>query len=95
MLPSDAAATAEAILRASGAVRARHLDMMRRPGTARFYRLAERWLGQGQLLWFAVRKRWSAEAVEQAIQDGARQLLVVGAGFDPLAVLVAQRHPEV
>jgi O-methyltransferase involved in polyketide biosynthesis len=95
VLPSDAAATAEAILRASGAVRARHLDMMRRPGTARFYRLAERWLGQGQLLWFAVRKRWSAEAVEQAIQDGARQLLVVGAGFDPLAVLVAQRHPEV
>jgi methyltransferase (TIGR00027 family) len=95
VLPEDAARTADALLRASGAVPARHLDLMRRPHTIRFYELAERLLGRGQLLWFAVRKRWVSEAVDQALRDGCRQLLVVGAGFDPFAVMVATRHPGV
>ncbi len=30
-----------------------------------------------------------------AVAQGATQLLVVGAGFDPLASLVARRHPQV
>lgn len=68
---------------------------MRAPSTARFYERTERWLGRGQLLWFGVRKRWMAEQAEAAIAAGARQLLVVGAGFDPLAVGVAAAHPEV
>jgi methyltransferase (TIGR00027 family) len=95
LLPNDAAATVEALLRASGAVPPRHLDMMRKPSTYRFYRLVEGLLGRGQLLWFGVRKRWFADQVEAAIVGGATQLLVVGAGFDPLAALVARRHPHV
>ena len=95
VLPENAARTADALLRASGAVSARQLDLMRRPRTVRFYELAERLLGRGQLLWFAVRKRWVSEAVDQALADGCRQLLVVGAGFDPFAVMVAARHPGV
>ena len=95
VLPENAARTADALLRASGAVSARQLDLMRRPRTVRFYELAERLLGRGQLLWFAVRKRWVSEAVDQALRDGCRQLLVVGAGFDPFAVMVATRHPDV
>lgn len=51
--------------------------------------------GRGQILWFGVRKRFIADAVDAAIADGASQLLVVGAGFDPLAALVARRHPHV
>jgi methyltransferase (TIGR00027 family) len=95
LLPQGAATTVEALLRASGAVRHRHLDMMRKPSTYRFYRVVEGLLGRGQLLWFGVRKRWFADAVEAAIADGATQLLVVGAGFDPNAALVARRHPHV
>jgi methyltransferase (TIGR00027 family) len=95
LLPADAATTVESLLRASGAVRLRHLDMMRKPSTYRFYRVVEGLLGRGQLLWFGVRKRWFADAVEAAIAGGATQLLVVGAGFDPLAALVARRHPHV
>lgn len=95
VLPEGAAATAEALLRASGATRPRLIDMMRRPATYRFYRLAEGALGRGQLLWFGVRKRWMADVVEAAIAAGATQLLVVGAGFDPLAAQVARRHPHV
>lgn len=95
VLPPGAAEAAEAILRASGAVRRHELDMMRGRLGARLYETAERLLGRGQLLWFGVRKRWMHEVVEQGIAEGARQVLVVGAGFDPLAVSVARRHPEV
>lgn len=95
VLPEGAAPAAEQILRASGAVRPRHVDLMRHPATLRLYEGAERLLGRGQLLWFGIRKRWMAAVVQRSIADGARQVLVVGAGFDPLAILTARRHREV
>jgi methyltransferase (TIGR00027 family) len=95
LLPEGAAATAEAILRASGVIPARRIDVLRAPWLQRFYRSTEALLGRGQLLWFGLRKRAIADAVADAIADAARQLLVVGAGFDPLAAIVARRHPEV
>ena len=95
VLPEGEAKLVESILRASEVVSPRAVDMMRRPVTIRFYELAEAVFGRGQLLWFALRKRWFAERVEAEIQAGARQLLVLGAGFDPLAAWIAERHPEV
>src|SRR5688500_3712145 len=95
LLPPGAAATAESILRASGAVPARRIDVLRKPWLLRFYERTEALLGRGQLLWFGLRKRVLADAVDDAIADGARQLLVVGAGFDPLAANVARAHPDV
>jgi methyltransferase (TIGR00027 family) len=95
VLPVGAAAAAERILLGSGAVARRHVEMMRRPATLRLYELAERLTGRGQVLWFGLRKRWFADVVETAIQNGARQVLVVGGGLDPLASLAAQRHPDV
>lgn len=95
LLPADAAAEVEAILRASGAVRAYELDMMRAAWTQRVYQRAERWFGgRGQLVWFGLRKRFIADAVTAALAGGATQLLVVGAGFDPLAVAMARRYPD-
>ena len=55
LLPEGAAGAAEGILRSSGAVRASHVDAMRKPSTLRFYEASERVLGQGQLAWFGVR----------------------------------------
>lgn len=95
LLPEGAASAAEGILRSSGAVRASHVDAMRKPATLRFYEASERVLGQGQLAWFGVRKRWMADQVQAAIASGARQVLVVGAGFDPLAAMTAAAHPDV
>jgi methyltransferase (TIGR00027 family) len=95
LLPHGAAATAEAILRASGAVPARRIDVLRKPWLLRFYAGAEALFGRGQLLWFGLRKRYMADAVVAAIADGARQLLVVGAGLDPLASAIARAHPNV
>jgi methyltransferase (TIGR00027 family) len=95
VLPVDAARTIEQILLASGVLRPARIAMMRRPGVIRFARVMEALTGRGQILWFGVRKRFIADAVDAAIADGASQLLVVGAGFDPLAALVARRHPHV
>jgi methyltransferase (TIGR00027 family) len=95
ILPADAASSVEKILRASGAVRPHQIDIMRRPLTLRLVPLIERLTGRGQVLWFGLRKRWIAETVEEAIRDGAQQVLVVGAGFDPLALMIARRHPQV
>jgi methyltransferase (TIGR00027 family) len=94
-LPQGAASAVEAILLASGAIHPSHVTMMRRPGAWRMVRVVEALTGRGQLLWFGVRKRFVADAVLAAIAGGATQLLVVGAGFDPLAALVARRHPHV
>jgi len=95
VLPAGAAAAIESILLGSGAVRPALVTPMRSRGTVRVYEGAEAILGRGQLLWFAVRKRWMAETVQAALRDGAKQLLVVGAGFDPLAALVARGSPDV
>lgn len=95
LLPPGAAASIEAVLRAARVVPPRRIDAMRSRTAYNVYRALERVFGRGQLLWFGVRKRWMADAVDAAIAAGAAQLLVVGAGFDPLAALVARRHPHV
>lgn len=95
LLPSGSAAAVEAILRASGTIRPAAIDVMRQPRAQRLAASVEAWAGRGQILWFGLRKRWFADAVEAAIADGTTQLLVVGARFDPLTALVAQRHPGV
>jgi methyltransferase (TIGR00027 family) len=96
VLPPQAAAAVERILRASGAFRTREIEMMRAAWTQRFYVRVEGLLGgRGQLLWFGLRKRFVADEVQAALDAGVTQLLVVGAGFDPLAAVVAQRRPDV
>jgi methyltransferase (TIGR00027 family) len=94
ILPAGAASAVQSILVGSGAVRPALVARMRSRLTVRLYEGAEAVFGRGQLLWFGVRKRWFAETVHAAVRDGAKQLLVVGAGFDPLAALVARRSPE-
>lgn len=95
LLPEGAAAMVEAILRGSGVGRRREIDLMRSPWGRRLYGVSEALTVRGQLVWVGLRKRWIADAVAEAIAAGATQLLVVGAGFDALAAMVARRHPGV
>jgi methyltransferase (TIGR00027 family) len=95
VLPPDTGPLTEAILRGSGAVPAWKVDMMRARWAHWLYRGTEALTGRGQVLWFGLRKRWISERVDAAIAGGARQLLVIGAGFDPLAARVARRDPWV
>ncbi len=47
-----------------------------------------------QLLMVAVRKRFIDDEARAAVAEGARQVLVVGAGFDTLALRLAEAHPD-
>jgi len=95
VLPAQFAADVEPVLRASGAFRSFEIDAMQRPSALHFHAWTERLFGRGHLLWFALRKRWIADRAEAAIASGVRQVVVVGAGFDPLATAIAHRHPAV
>lgn len=63
-----------------------------------YRRLMERtvdWVGPGELMRLTLRKRFVDDEVQAAIQAGAGQLLIVGAGFDTLGLRVAESFPDV
>jgi methyltransferase (TIGR00027 family) len=94
LLPAGAAAASEALLCARG-----HL----KPWMLRFYANPERraWLertgdrfGRGQTLRMGLRKRFVDDEVRSALAEGARQVLVLGAGYDTLCMRLAAEFPD-
>jgi methyltransferase (TIGR00027 family) len=57
-------------------------------------RLSERATVPGLLLHFMLRKRWIEEAVRAALAEGCEQVVVVGAGFDTLALRLSREFPR-
>jgi methyltransferase (TIGR00027 family) len=55
----------------------------------------ERHTMDGASLHVVLRKRFMDDETRRAIREGARQVLVVGAGFDTLSVRLAAQFPEV
>jgi O-methyltransferase involved in polyketide biosynthesis len=53
------------------------------------------WVGPGELMRLTLRKRFVDDEVRSAIEKGAEQLLVVGAGFDTLGLRIAESFPGV
>lgn len=49
----------------------------------------------GITLHYVLRKRYIENCVLQAIQDGAKQVIVLGAGFDTLAFRFSKQYPHV
>jgi methyltransferase (TIGR00027 family) len=94
LLPAGAADASEALLRACG-----HL----KPWMLRFYESPARraWLertgdrfGPGQTLRMGLRKRFMDDEVRSALAEGARQVLVIGAGYDTLCMRLAAEFPD-
>ncbi|MGF1469769.1 MAG: class I SAM-dependent methyltransferase [Sandaracinaceae bacterium] len=56
---------------------------------------ASRWLTPGILAHLAARKRFMEEEARAALAAGAAQVLVLGGGLDPGALLLAEAHPSV
>ncbi|MBD0282209.1 MAG: SAM-dependent methyltransferase [Thermoleophilaceae bacterium] len=50
--------------------------------------------GPGRVTRVAARKRWIAQAAEQAIAEGVPQVVVLGAGFDTLGVRLLKVDPD-
>jgi len=72
----------------SGAQRA----LTRMPAMAR---AIERATIPGLCLHFMLRKRWIEHAVRSALARGARRVVVIGAGYDTLALRLAREFPAV
>lgn len=95
LLPAGAAELTEALLRAAGLWR----DWQRRAYRSHRVRSALDWMEDrllaGQSTHVALRKRVLDDETRAAIEAGAVQVLVVGAGFDTLAFRLARAHRHV
>jgi len=67
-------------------------SLTRRPALAR---VIERATIPGLCLHFMLRKRWIEHAVRSALARGARRVVVIGAGYDTLAIRLAPELPAV
>ena len=93
LFPADAASATEKLLLSAGVVGPRTIRFARSVHAASIYNAFD-WMMPGQYVAFAHRKVFFEDQARQAIQDGAKQMLVLGAGYDVLAWRLAQEFPE-
>lgn len=95
-LPAGLAEMSERLLQASGSPSfgPRMMRISKGPWMIRAYELGDL-LMPGQFEGFGHRKIFVQQQVEAAIEHGARQVLVTGAGFDTLCLRLAPQHPNV
>jgi methyltransferase (TIGR00027 family) len=95
LLPAGAAELTEALLRAAGQWRDWHRRAYRSHGVRTTLDWMESRMLPGQSTHVALRKRVLDDETRAAIEGGAVQVLVVGAGFDTLAFRMARAHRHV
>ena len=95
-LPPDLVAITERLLLASGSLGYGPglMRMSKQRWMIRAYQFQDRMM-PGQWEGFGHRKVFMNQQVEAAIEQGARQVLVLGAGFDTLCLRLAPKYPEV
>lgn len=95
-LPPDLVETTERLLLASGSpgYGPGLMRMSKQRWMIRAYQFQDRMM-PGQWEGFGHRKVFMNQQVEAAIEQGARQVLVLGAGFDTLCLRLAPKYPEV
>lgn len=95
LLPEGAAESLESFALAAGALK----PWMCRLFDSKLYRKSVfgivGGLWSGELMRLTLRKRFMDDEARAAIAAGARQLLIVGAGYDTLGLRMAERFPEV
>src|SRR6266850_2654189 len=92
LVPSGAAAWCALCLEALSSLKT--VETLSRPALRWAARLAERATVPGLLLHFMLRKRWIEEAVRAALAEGCEQVVVMGAGFDTLALRLSREFPR-
>ena len=71
------------------------VELYRKPWFRSFAHRVARHTTPGQMMTLPIRKRFMDDEARRAIDEGARQLLIVGAGFDTLALRIAEQLPDV
>jgi methyltransferase (TIGR00027 family) len=95
ILPAGAVELNAAILREAGLLTPGMEKLYRKPWFRRFAHWVAHHTTPGQMMTLPIRKRFVDDEIRRAIGDGAEQLLVVGAGFDTVALRIAEQFPEV
>jgi O-methyltransferase involved in polyketide biosynthesis len=95
-LPPGLVEVCERLLLASGSpgYGPRLMRMSKQPWMLRVYQIQDLMM-PGQFEGFGHRKICMQQQVEAAIEHGARQVLIVGAGFDTLCLRLAPRYSDV
>lgn len=95
LLPPGAASWSEKLLAAASLLTPRRLARYRNVRFRRYVSFLDRRTVGGHVLYLVLRKRFFDERARDAISSGARQVLVVGAGFDTLCLRLAPEYPGV
>ena len=93
--PPGLAEAVRRLLMAAGALKERHLRLFRAGWYQRLAHWSEKLAEPGHYLHLGLRKRWVEDETVAALEAGAGQVLVMGAGMDTLALRLAPRFPEV
>lgn len=95
LLPEGAAESLESFALASGALKPWMCRLFDNPLYRKsvFGIVGSLW--SGELMRVTLRKRFVDDEARAAVSDGARQVLVVGAGYDTLGLRMAADHPDV
>jgi len=94
ILPEGIVETTSKLLGASRATPQRRIDIHHKPKITSLYKKFD-WLLPGQFESFAYRKAFCENSVKEAIEEGATQVLVLGAGYDTLGLRLASDYPNV
>jgi methyltransferase (TIGR00027 family) len=92
LVPKEAATWCERLLALTPGGR-RWLASVRSPTDRTFFSMVERFTLPGITRHYQLRKRWIERAWKEALALDYRQLLVLGAGLDTLALREAERDP--
>ena len=93
--PVDSIRATYEVLESAGRLKPWMVSLIKSPWYQRLGRtLAER-MAPGQMLHMVLRKRFFDDEVRQAIDEGMRQVLVVGGGYDTLCLRLAPKYPDV
>jgi len=95
LLPARAVETTEALLRAAGMLDDWHMRAYRSARLRALRSWSENKLLPGSTTHIALRKRVIDDETHCALEAGATQVLVIGAGFDTLTLRHAPLHPSV
>ena len=94
LVPSGAPEWCRRCLEATAPWKAKLVQLISLPALRWAPRLAERATVPGLMLHFMVRKRWIEAAVRARLADGVTQVVVIGAGFDTLALRLCAELPH-
>jgi len=95
LLPPGTVELNAQLLRAAQLLTPSMEKLYRNPWFRSFAHWVARHTTPGQMMTLPIRKRFMDDEARRAIDEGARQLLIVGAGFDSLALRIAEQFPDV